>query len=101
MKSQDSYFATKLKNIHVSNFKFTLTYESSKNFFVATIEMERTTSSNRFLTTYVLGIYETFIIQFEEISRENKIKLCNAIIWQRSILPICTLYNVRVKVIVG
>ena len=79
MKSQDSYFATKLKNIHVSNFKFTLTYESSKNFFVATIEMERTTSSNRLLTIYYIVIYETFIIRFKEISRENTIKLCNAI----------------------
>ena len=51
MKSQDSYFATKLKNIHVS--KFDLTYESSKNLFVATIEMEQTTLSNRFLTEYI------------------------------------------------
>ena len=42
MKSQDSYFATKLKNIHVSNLKFTLTYENSKNFFVATMKLQAT-----------------------------------------------------------
>ena len=60
MKSQDSYFATKLKNIHVSNFKFTLTYESSKNFFVA--NRNGTNNFKQPLFDNVLGIYETSII---------------------------------------